>query len=108
MTQKIINASPHAIHILGPGNTIVRVFPKSNGMIRVKEEIKEAGTINGVPITHTKWGECDEVPAYCEGTYYIVSQLVKNALPHRKDMLVPKNIVRDPDGNIMGCMSLDQ
>jgi hypothetical protein len=108
MTQKIINASPHAIHILGPGNTIVRVFPKSNGMIRVKEYITDAEPIDNVPITNTKWGECDEVPAFVEGTYYIVSQLVKTALPHRKDMLVPKNIVRDGNGNIMGCMSLDQ
>lgn len=37
--------------------------------------------------------------------YYIVSQLVKNALPHRRDLIVPAEVVRDDTGNIIGCRS---
>jgi hypothetical protein len=39
-------------------------------------------------------------------TYYIVSQLVKSALPHRFDLLVPAEIVRNSAGIIIGCKSL--
>jgi hypothetical protein len=39
-------------------------------------------------------------------TYYIVSQIIKNALPHRDDLLVPADVVRDDRGNIIGCKSL--
>jgi len=76
-------------------------------MIRISELVTDIGEIEGVPISSTKWGETSEVPTYVEGTYYIVSQLVKNALPHRKDLLVPKGVVRDDKGNIIGCTRLD-
>jgi hypothetical protein len=39
-------------------------------------------------------------------TYYIVSQLVKSALPNRCDLLVPAEVQRDEKGNIIGCRSL--
>ena len=38
--------------------------------------------------------------------YYIVSQLVKSALPNRPDLLVPAEVQRDSSGNIIGCRSL--
>ena len=106
-TQKIINKTPHAVYILNEDGTVLRVFPKSNGMIRVSELVKDVGFIEGVPISSTEWGETTEVPAFVQGTYYIVSQLVKNALPERKDLLVPKGAVRDNKGNVIGCTYLD-
>jgi hypothetical protein len=39
-------------------------------------------------------------------TYYVVSQLVKSALPNRVDLLVPAEVVRNSDGNVIGCRSL--
>lgn len=107
MTQKIINKTPHAVYILDDNNQVVRMYPKSNGMIRIEESQKDYDTIDGVPITSTTWGGTKDVPKYVEGTFYIVSQLVKNALPSRKDLLVPKQVVRDKRGNILGCKSLD-
>jgi len=106
-TEKIINKTPHAVYILNEDLSVLRVFPKSNGMIRVKELVKDVGDIDGIPISTTKWGETTEVPTYVKGTYYIVSQLVKNALPYRKDLLVPKGAIRDDKGNIIGCTRLD-
>ena len=53
----------------------------------------------GNPDLHISW---DDVPT----TYYIVSQLVKNALFSRKDLLVPAEVVRDEQGVILGCKSL--
>ena len=108
MTEKIINKTPHAVYILNSSDhSILRVFPKSNGMIRVNEIVEDVGEIDGIPISVTTWGETSEIPEYTEGTYYIVSQLVKNALPKRKDLLVPKGAVRDDKGNVIGCTRLD-
>ena len=108
MTEKIINKTPHAVYLLDSvDHSILRVFPKSNGMIRVNEIVTDIKEIDGVPISSTTWGETNEIPDYIEGTYYIVSQLVKNALPKRKDLLVPKGAVRDDKGNVIGCIRLD-
>ena len=106
-TQKIINKTPHAVYLLREDHSILRVFPKSNGMIRVKENVKDIEPIDGIPVSSTSWGKTNEVPDYMEGTFYIVSQLVKNALPKRKDLLTPKGAVRDDKGNLIGCLRLD-
>lgn len=107
MTEKIINKTPHAVYILRDDSSILRVFPKSTGMIRLTEDTQDIDNIDGIPISTTVWGETQDVPEEKEGTYYIVSQLVKNALPLRKDLLVPKGVVRDDQGNIIGCKRLD-
>ena len=107
MKQKIINKVPHAIYILNDNNQIVKSFPKSSGMIRIEEHSTDIGHICNVPISSTVWGKVYELPASVRGTYYIVSQLVKNALPERPDLLVPREVVRDTEGNILGCKRLD-
>jgi len=104
---KIINKTPHPVYILGDDNKVIKMFPKSNGMIRVPESIKSVGTINKIPITTTQWGETTDVPKAKKDVFYIVSQLVKSALPHRYDFLVPKQVIRDDSGNIIGCKCLD-
>lgn len=76
-------------------------------MVRVIETTEDAGEIDGIPITATTWTEAPDMPAFKEGTFYIVSQLVKSVLPQRTDLLVPKQIVRDSQGNIIGCKRLD-
>ena len=106
MTQ-IINKVPHAVYILDDNENIIKVFPKSNGMIRVAEFTEDVGELDGIPICSTTWGNTLDVPDPIPGTYYIVSQLVKNALPGRADFLVPKLVVRDSEGTIIGCKRLD-
>ena len=107
MTEKIINATPHPVYMLDANKRVVRMFPKSNGMIRVNEDVHKMRSIDGVSITHTKWSKTKDVPPYVKGTYYIVSQLVKSALPNRLDFLVPKGVLRDEAKNVIGCTSLD-
>ena len=105
--MKIVNKTPHAVLILNDDDTVRRVFPKSNGMIRLEEITTDVGSIDGIPISSTTWGEAQDTPDEDLGVYYIVSQLVKNALPERGDLLVPKGVVRDQEGNIIGCRRLD-
>jgi hypothetical protein len=103
---QIINATPHPVHIVA-GDSVVKTIPPSGVVIRLKATTVDSGVrVDGVPITKTVFGQPEGLPTYEAGTYYIVSQLVKTALPDRADLLVPAEVVRDTNGNIVGCRSL--
>ena len=107
-TIKIINKVPHSVLLMNEDGTVNKMFPKSNGMIRIKENTRKVKMLEGVPITKTIQYGIENLPKeIIDGTYYIVSSMVQAALPKRPDLLVPKGIVRDNDGNIVGCTSLD-
>lgn len=113
--MKVINLTPHPIHIMDDSKKILKTYP-SKGLIRLKTNVVDAGIIiDNIPITTTEFGEpiyftelgeTKQFPKYRMGVFYIVSQLVKSALPERSDLLVPSNVIRDNNGNILGCMSL--
>ena len=119
MTQNIINMTPHSVELVewhdndvtgGQYLVTTNSFPASGNTIRLKTETVNDGYLeiqegNLIPITKTVFGEPVGLPEYTEGTYFIVSQLVKTALPNRKDLLVPAEVVRDKDGKILGCLS---
>lgn len=43
---------------------------------------------------------------YEEGIYLLVSAMVREALPLRKDLVSPGQLLRDDDGNVIGCLGL--
>lgn len=102
----IINATPHPVQIVGQDGKVIRTFPKGEFSIRLTASTEAKGTVDGVPITFTLYGKPIGLPEQQEGHFYIVSQLVQSALPERRDLLVPAELVRDPSGNITGCRSL--
>ena len=58
-----------------------------------------------MPLTETSFGDVVDLPAPAPDTLYIVSRLVATAA-NRDDLVVPNGIVRDDNGNIIGCKSL--
>jgi hypothetical protein len=73
--------------------------------VRLQARVVEDKPIGTIPTTRTVFGSPEGLPTQEAGTYYIVSQLVKSALPSRDDLLVPSEVVRDGSGNIIGCKS---
>lgn len=102
----IINLTPHPVNIVDDSGEIVHTYQKSETMIRLSQTVQKSDPIDGVPTTITNFGDPEGLQQYKEGTFYIVSQLVKSALPERMDLLVPAEVVRDDQGNIIGCKSL--
>jgi len=106
----IINMTPHPVHIVDSDNNIVCTFPKGDTQIRLEAKTVPLGILTddkfAVPLTYTEFGEAVGLPEYQPGTFYIVSQIVKSALPNRSDLFVPAEVVRDAAGNIIGCKSL--
>jgi hypothetical protein len=105
--MNIINMTPHNVNLLDENNQEIICFPASGKLVRLAVKTVSVEIIGAqVPITRTVFGEPEGLLNEFEGTFYIVSQLVKSALPHRKDLLVPAEVQRDTKGNILGCRSL--
>lgn len=105
-TTTLINSTPHAVNLLKPDLTPLVTIP-SNGIIaRCSQKTTGAGFIGDIPITQTSFGEVEGLPEEKEGVYYIVSRLVMQACPSRRDLLVPNELQRDEEGHIIGCLSL--
>lgn len=105
--MSVINKTQHAVHIVDENGQVVRTYEKGDSQIRLAvKTVQDVPLVDGTPTSRTEFGEPEGLPDYVEGVFYIVSQLVKNALPNRTDLLVPAEVVRDEKGNIVGCKSL--
>lgn len=105
--KKIINLTPHAIHILGKEGEVLRTYP-SQGAIRLAQQtINLEPAEDGTPLTKTQYLD-GALPEPQEGTIYIVSlPVAQYALTKgRKDFVVPNDLVRDDEGRIIGCKNL--
>lgn len=106
--KQIINLTPHRIDIVNSDGVIIFSIPPSNNSLPARlpetEEIVGIVTINGmdIPIVRKNWGSI-ELPEPQEGTLFIVSNIVKQAFPHRRDLITPITM-RDNNGQIIGCI----
>lgn len=103
---QIINRTPHDIDIVDDdGNLIVR--HKSTGAARVEQDTMFIGfTSDGTAFFKSTFGEVIGLPEEAVGTIFIVSSIVKAALPERKDLVVPTGFVRNDRGTIIGATGL--
>jgi hypothetical protein len=101
----VINMTPHDVNVIEDG-IVKTTFPASGMQVRLSSQTVDTGKIvDGVRITTTELGEPQGLPEFKEGTFLIVSLIVKNSLPQRSDLLVPAEAVRDEQGRIIGCQS---
>jgi hypothetical protein len=106
-TKIIINFTPHPVTITKPGGEEVIFSPEENP-VRLREEITEGGSINGIPLVRKKFSGGDDFPPERDGVMYIVSLPVaqEGARLGRQDFLVPDGLVRDENGGVVGCRRL--
>lgn len=128
--RKLVNLTPHRINFVLPCHIEVgedelgtpiyvteeRTYsiPPSGTVARCKVDREEIDSIIAeiddwgitIPITSAKFGEVEGLPEPQEGTIYITSQLVAQAVSDRKDVFFPDDVVRDSQGNIIGCRAL--
>lgn len=114
MATIIVNATPHAINIVGENGVTIRTIEPSGQTVRCQSMTERVGNVDGIPVTETVYGTPvvvdhdgneSPLPERKEGTIYIVSSLVAQAV-RRGDFLVPNESVRDEKGRIIGCKSL--
>lgn len=108
--MKFINLTPHEINVVNP--CVIITIPPSGTVARVsvsRQVIWKAETEGGfgIPIFVPSFGNVENLPEPHNNTYFIVSTLVRTALPHRLDLISPGNLVRDDNGNVIGCDGFD-
>ena len=100
--MKFINLTPHDIN-MNNGD----VFEKSGNVARVQEVFEE--THNPI-LKSSRYGEVYDLPEKKEGVMYIVSSIVMDALPERKDLCSPitfgPDVVRNVKGHIVSVPAL--
>lgn len=105
-TTTIINLTPHEVSFVDAEGTIVLSVEPSGTVARVSSRTVQTGTLNGLPVTQTEFGEVQDLPEQKDGTVYLVSSLVAQRVPERRDVFIPAESVRDSAGRIIGCRSL--
>ena len=105
----VINLTPHKINIVDEEGNVIKVF-ESKGVARATQKDVEIGTLEGIPIIETTFGEPVDLPEYSLGTCYIVSALTAKAASlsgrSTRDLLLTGKTVRSSDGQIIGCQAL--
>ena len=104
----IKNLTPHPIMIVGADadNEVIATIQPEPTPARLKTTTVPAEPVDGIATSRTVFGNPSGLPEAVEGTFLIVSQIIKSALPSRADLLVPAEVIRDKSGNIIGCRSL--
>ena len=103
-----VNLTPHSITLCGliipPSGTIARVAVtrKPYGVATPYDDIGIS-----IPLFIAEYGEVTGLPAQAERTMFIVSAMVRQAVPERCDVGSPANLVRDDKGNVIEANSLD-
>ncbi len=100
----IINLTPHAINVVTGTGTVT--LPPSGAVARCATASAPAGEHEGIALARTTYGEVVGLPAPVAGTLFVVSALVRTAVPHRADVASPGDLVRDAAGQPTGCKGL--
>lgn len=123
--MNIINLTPHKLNILRAahaGYEEILVLPPSGEVARlevVRQEVdnvtfaneKAVGNdvdgLGGIAFYNSVFGDPIGLPDPKEGTIYIVSSLFRSGFD-RDDLWVPGELIRDSDGNPVGCLGLSR
>ena len=106
--MQIVNLTPHEVTLVRPEGT--STIPPSGMVARVAGTATITGWVEVgnlmVPITTQPFGEVTGLPGPQDGTAYIVSAMVADAVAGRADVLYPADQVRDDANRIVGCRGL--
>ena len=118
----IINCTPHDVSIYNTtdcymynGSLYLRegdeeypeplsVYPAAKKPARAIYVQRTAGLADGYLIYRWTPDEIFNLPEPEPGTYYIVSKMLAQACPERKDLIFPGTVVRNGSGDVVGCI----
>lgn len=109
---RLVNLTPHEV-VIHHYHDVTRVAP--HGVVaRVSQETwavrtawDAASQTQCIPLVRSEYGVVEGLPEPVEDTIYIVSGMVRAALPARTDIASPAILVRDAMGKIVGCEALE-
>lgn len=105
----LLNMTPHALNVVCEDNTIITIEP-SGTVARVSQNMELVTDINGIPVYRSQYGELEGLPEPQAHTRYILSAMAATAAKAagRDDILSPGELIRDENGQPIGCRGLIQ
>lgn len=110
--MRFLNLCPHGVGYEDPkGQTVI--YRKIGVVARSNSTISNVGSIkvDGIEVMLNKinQGDTESLPAPRDGTMYIVSRIIRENNPHRKDLVSPsmKDRVYDEKGDVLYVRSFD-
>lgn len=115
---RLVNLTPHEVVIHHYGYVTnyryVTTIAPSGVVARVAQETwavrtawDAASQTQCIPLVRSEYGPVEGLPEPVEDTIYIVSSMVRLAMPTRSDIASPADLVRDETGKIIGCKGLE-
>jgi len=101
----IVNLTPHALHV--HTNGVIFTIAPSGPVARVSSERKLAGQVEGISLFRVSYGDVQDLPEPRQKTLFVVSGMVRAALPGRTDLVSPGELIRDAEGRPIGCLGLN-
>lgn len=99
--MNFVNLTPHSIIIVD-----ALTLPPSGTVARCAATSTPAGTHGKIALTRTAFGAVEGLPEPEAGVVFVVSALVRAAVPGRSDVASPGDLVRDASGVVIGCRNL--
>lgn len=103
--MNLINLTPHTLNIYDEDEQHITTIEPSGTVARAIPHAEITDRIEGIPIFETMFVDSVDLPPAEDGTFYIVSRVLKIARPDRKDLLTPGQI-RQRAGGITGTLGL--
>ncbi len=102
LRKNVVNLTPHIVSIVKNDGTVIK-FPPSGTIARVFTDYVTRGSLNGIDLVDTVLGGVFDLPPPRRHTTYIVSRMVLNASHKRWDLVVPHDLIRGHNGEILGA-----
>ena len=106
-----INLTMHDINLYDyedKYNFVIHTIPPSGDIVRLDSAEETLFRLGNIEVNQVTYSSADELPPMVKNQYYIVSALVANAYPDRRDFLMVHKTVRDDNGRIIGCRAFAQ
>lgn len=122
----IINCTPHDVSIYNTTDCCMyngslylregdeehpqpfRTYPAAKKPTRAIFAQKVEGMADGFLVYRWFPEEVVNLPDPKPGTYYIVSKMLAQACPERKDLIFPGTVVRNESGDVVGCVDFSR
>ncbi len=114
--MKIVNLTPHSINIVDEYYKVIKTIEPSGKIARLETERQILRQVDGISFFVTKYGvpvlatlldKKIQFPQEKEGIIYIVPGLFRAGYP-RADLWQPGELVRNSEGQPIGCIGLSQ
>jgi len=100
----LVNTTPHKIDIMLQGEILE--IPAAKQPLRLREEARFIGIAGNIPLYAKEFlleGDLPSEDERCEILYIVPAIVAQLLRKNRRDLIVPHNLVRDTNGNIIGC-----